>query len=144
MKSCKTESFTIGKIALETGVGIETIRFYEGKGLIEEPPRLESGYRQYPRETISRLRFIKKAKALGFTLKEIMELLELRIEPGATCKDIRLRAKTKMSEIESKIAALTEMNASLEQLIQTCGDVRSMSECPIIESLEAEEDDEGR
>jgi MerR family mercuric resistance operon transcriptional regulator len=134
---------TIGKVAREAGVGVETIRFYEGRGLIDEPPRRESGYRQYPEEIVSRLRFIKRAKALGFTLNEIKELLLLRVEPGATCKDIRLRAKTKISEIEAKIRALTEMKVTLDQLAQTCGNNGPVGECPIIEEME-NESDEGR
>lgn len=86
------ESLTIGKVARLAEVGVETIRFYEREGLIEEPSRGESGYRQYPKETIQRLRFIKRAKDLGFTLREIKELLALRLDPGTTCGDVRRRA----------------------------------------------------
>lgn len=81
------ESLTIGRAARLAGAGVETIRFYEREGLLEKPPHRESGYRQYPKEIISRLRFIKRAKKLGFTLKEIKELLALRNEPETACED---------------------------------------------------------
>ncbi len=77
---------TIGKVASRAGIGIETIRFYEREGLIAEPPRRESGYRQYPEVAVSRLRFIRHAKELGFSLKEIKELFALRVDPETTCK----------------------------------------------------------
>ncbi len=77
--------FTIGKVAKQSGVGVETVRFYETKGLIKQPPRSDHGYRQYTEETVLRIRFIKQAKKLGFTLKEINELLSIRDESGATC-----------------------------------------------------------
>jgi len=82
------ESMTIGKLAKRAGVGVETIRFYERKGLLPEPPRRYSGYREYPESAIDRVRFIRRAKELGFTLKEIGELLELRIRPGTTCRQM--------------------------------------------------------
>jgi MerR family transcriptional regulator, copper efflux regulator len=87
------ESMTIGKVARLGGVGVETVRFYEKKGLIDKPPRRVSGYRQYPKETVQQLRFIRRAKELGFTLKEIKELLALRLDSEKTCADIRHRQK---------------------------------------------------
>lgn len=80
----KEEIFTIGKVARMSGVGIETIRFYEREGLIPEPPRRDSGYRQYPPATIERVHFVKRAKDLGFTLAEIKELLNLSVNQGTT------------------------------------------------------------
>ncbi|WP_456431876.1 MerR family transcriptional regulator [Thermosulfuriphilus sp.] len=97
---------TIGKVAKLAGVGVETIRFYERKGLISRPPRGISGYREYSLETISRIRFIKRAQAVGFSLKEIKELLELREAPETNCQDIRQRTWSKIQEIEEKIARL--------------------------------------
>ncbi len=80
---------TTGKVARHAGVGVETIRFYEREGLIDKPPRREYGYRQYPQETISRVRFIRRAKKLGVTLKEIKELLSLRASPRSRYADVR-------------------------------------------------------
>ncbi len=137
------ESRTIGKVAREAGVGVETIRFYERGGLIEAPPRRESGYRQYPKEIISRLRFIKRAKELGFTLKEIKELLTLRVEPDTTCDDIRRRAETKISDIEARIGTLEKMKEALLKLTLSCTGRGPVSECPIIEAME-DKSGEGR
>ena len=137
------EHLTIGKVARQAGVGVETIRFYQRRGLIEEPPQRESGYRQYPEETISRLRFIKRAKALGFTLNEIKELLALRIEPGTTCEDIRHRAEAKISDIKARIGTLNKMNAALVKLTLMCNGRSPVSECPILEAME-DKHDEGR
>ncbi len=86
------KSMTIGQVAKQTGVGIETIRFYERRGLIDEPPRRDSGYRQYSEDVIARLEFIKRAKELGFSLKEINELFSLRVDHDTSCGDVRSRA----------------------------------------------------
>ncbi len=134
-------SMTIGKIARLAGVGIETIRFYERTGLIDEPPRRESGYRQYPEETVARLRFIKRAKELGFTLREIKELLELRIDPNTTCEDIRHRAEAKISDIEEKIRTLERMKEALMKFTLACNGRGPISECPILEAMEDENND---
>ena len=89
----RVSSFKIGHVAKASGMGIETIRFYERSGLIDEPPRRESGYREYPRETIARLRFIKRSKELGFSLKEISELLALSKSGKGNCGTVRRRAQ---------------------------------------------------
>ncbi len=81
-------AFTIGEVAKRSGLGLETIRFYERKGLIEEPPRTDSGYRQFPEDVVARIRFIRRAKELGFKLSEISELLSLRVDPDTTCADV--------------------------------------------------------
>jgi len=78
-------ALTIGQVAKRSGIGIETLRYYERKGLVEEPPRTESGYRQYPEDVVARIRFIRRAKELGFKLSEISELLSLRVDPNTTC-----------------------------------------------------------
>jgi len=132
------EALTIGKVARLAEVGVETIRFYERKGLIDEPPRKRSGYRQYPEDTVQRLRFIRRAKELGFTLKEIKELLTLRIEPETTCEDIRRRAEAKMEDIEEKILTLTRMKEALVKLTHSCDGRGPASECPILEAMEDE------
>ncbi len=133
------EPLTIGKVARLAGVGVETIRFYEREGLIEEPPRSASGYRQYSKEAVARIRFIKRAKELGFSLKEIKELLELRIDPETTCEDIRNRAKAKIEDIDRKIDSLLKMKSVLERLMATCRGREPVSECPILEALEDRE-----
>lgn len=133
------ESLTIGKVARLAEVGVETIRFYEREGLIKEPPRKESGYRKYPVETVQRLRFIKRAKELGFTLKEIKELLALRIEPETTCEDIRNRAEAKIGDIEEKIRTLRRMRVALAKLTLACRGRGPTSECPVLEALDEEE-----
>ncbi len=129
-------SLTIGKVASQAGVGVETVRFYERQGLIAEPPRRASGYRQYPPETPARIRFVRRAKLLGFTLKEIKELLSLRASPNSRCTDVRLRAEAKFEDIQQKIRDLKKMNKALKQLIAACDGRSSATECPILEALE--------
>lgn len=127
---------TIGQVAKKTNVGIETIRFYERKGIIDKPPRTDSGYRQYPIETIDRIRFIKLAKELGFTLKDISELLELKISNKSSCGPVKRKAETKLTEIESKISDLQRIRKSLKKLVMNCGQGKKTGECPILEALE--------
>lgn len=130
------ESLTIGRVANLADVGVETIRFYERQGLIEEPPRRASGYRQYPAGAVARIRFIRKAKELGFSLREIKELLTLRLDPHTTCGDVRKRAEEKLGDIRAKIAALEGMRVALERLAAACDGEASVSDCPILEALE--------
>ena len=130
------EPLTIGKVARLGGVGVETVRFYEREGLIEEPPRTESGYRQYPQETVSRIRFIRRAKELGFSLREIKELLALRLDPETNCEDIRQRAEAKIADIEEKVRTLRRMKEALAKLTAACIARPSTNECPILEALE--------
>jgi MerR family copper efflux transcriptional regulator len=133
------KGLTIGQVARRAGFGIETVRFYERNGLIDEPPRKMSGYRQYPEGVISRLRFIKRAKELGFSLREIKELLSLRVDPETTCSDIRERAKAKIADIEGKIQSLEKIKEVLMGLTTSCSGLGPVSECPIVEALEREE-----
>ena len=130
--------FTIGKVAKQAGVGVETVRFYERQGLIEQPLRSDHGYRHYPEETVLRLRFIKQAKKLGFTLKEIGELLALRDEPSATCSDLQQRAEIKLMDIESRIEELAKMRDVLDSLIKSCSQEKSIGECPILNVITGE------
>ncbi len=108
---------TIGQVAHRAGIGLETVRFYERKGLIEEPPRRESGYRQYPEDVVARLRFIRRAKGLGFSLKEITELFSLRVDPDTTCADIKRRAEAKITTIEEKIRDMQGIQRALTELV---------------------------
>ena len=137
-------NMTIGKLAKRCGVGVETIRFYEREGLIEEPQRRDSGYRQYPEETARRVRFIKRAKELGFTLKEIRELLALRIRPEATCGDVRHQAEAKIADIEQRIVMLQKMKQALARLTVACSGRGPTSQCPILEAIEDDRDENGR
>jgi MerR family mercuric resistance operon transcriptional regulator len=130
---------TIGKVARRSGVGVETVRFYERNGLIPEPMRTDSGYRQYPEEIVSRILFIRRAKELGFTLKEIKELLSLRFQPDARCADVRARAKAKIADIEEKIRTLESMKAALARLTISCRSDGPVSECPILDALDRDE-----
>lgn len=127
---------TIGQVAKQAGLGIETVRFYEREGLLEEPLRKESGYRQYREDVLGRLRFIKRAKELGFSLREIKELLGLRIDPQTTCADVRQRAESKITDIEDKIRMLQGMKKALIKLTRTCPGNGPTSECPILDALE--------
>jgi len=127
---------TIGKVAQRAGVGVETIRFYERQGLISEPPRKDSGYRLYSPDAVARIRFIRKAKELGFSLKEIKELLSLRIDPLTDCADIQERAEAKVRDIEGKIQTLQRMKKALANLVAACPGRGPVSKCPILDTLE--------
>lgn len=124
---------TIGKLAAQTGVGTEAIRYYERKGFLPEPDRLPSGYRVYGRETISRVRFIREAQSLGFSLSEISDLFSLTDDPAADCAQVNERAQIKLQEINDKIRRLRLMKVSLERLAEYCpADEQPLSECSII------------
>lgn len=135
------KSLTIGKVARRAGVGVETVRFYEREGLLDEPPRLESGYRQYGEEVIVRLRFIRRAKDLGFTLSEIKELIALSGDPDATRADLRSRAEAKIADIEARVRDLLRIKAALETLTALCDGHGSLEGCPILHALEGAEEE---
>ena len=130
------ENLTIGQLAKRAGVNIETIRYYERRGLIPDPPRNESGHRQYSQESVRRTEFIKRAQTLGFSLKEISELLSLRVEPGRTCGDIKARTEAKILDIESRIADLEQMRKALSKLASQCTGRGPIGKCPILEALD--------
>lgn len=133
----KTENpLTRGEVARLSDVGLETVLFYEREGLIEEPARTKSGYRQYTQDDVRRIRFIKRAKDLGFSLKEISELLSLRVAPNTTCRNVKGRTQNKISEIEKKILALQRMKRALKKLEFACRGQGPTSECPILDHLE--------
>lgn len=126
---------SIGKLAQAAGVNIETIRYYQRRGLLDEPPKPLSGYRCYLPEQIRRLRFIKRAQALGFTLDEVRALLTL--DASCTCRETRALAVRKLALIEQKIADLAAMQQVLGKLVQQC-DVGGGATCPIIDALNGE------
>ena len=131
-------AMTRGQLAKAAEVNAETVRFYEKKGLIPQPERSASGYRMYSNETVVRIRFIKRAQVLGFTLKEISELLSLRLEPESDRAEVRRQVDEKIVEIELKIEDLQRIKASLGNLTSCCSGRGSSGDCPILESLEAE------
>ncbi|MFQ5773752.1 MAG: MerR family DNA-binding protein [Kiloniellaceae bacterium] len=127
---------TISKAARAAGVGVETIRFYERKGLIEQPPKPDaSGFRTYPIETVQRIRFIRLAQEIGFSLREIEELLSLRADPAADCSDVRERATAKLAEVDRKIAQLEQIRGALQDLIAACPGRGALRACSILEAL---------
>ncbi len=126
---------TIGKIAKGAEVKVDTIRYYERSGLIPIPNRSESGYRLYETDTIDKILFIKKAQALGFTLREIKELLSLKMDPACTCGSIKERTVTKIKDIQEKVSILKEMETSLGKLVDACDGNGSVSECPILDAM---------
>ena len=129
---------TIGQVAKETGVRVETIRFYEKEGLINEPERSPSGYRQYPAEIVQRVLFIQRAKAIGFTLKEVNDLLSIQTKPNARCGDVLDKAATKVEQIEAKINELQRMKHTLQELTEQCASHNPLDNCPILDALYAD------
>jgi len=136
----QSSELTTTALARATGVKRETIRFYEQRGLIAAPPRTAAGYRRYSAAEVRRVRFIKSAQALGFSLEEIAELLALRSGPPGTCAAVKSHAEAKIADIEHKVAALTAMKTALAGIAAACdGDESSSSECPILAALDADE-----
>ena len=128
----------IGKLAEKAGVGVETVRFYERRGLIDQPLKPQSyGFRSYPKELVQRIRFIRHAQTLGFTLTEIEELLALRTDPAPDCSDVRDRATAKRAEVAEKIAALKEIQGALDRLIRACPGKGATQACSILQELDA-------
>ena len=131
-----SETLTIGQLADDTGVGVETVRFYQRTGLIDEPPREGTKRRRYPPETVGRIRFIRGAQNLGFSLKEIGELLELRVAPGTSKAEIKAQAEAKAAEIEEKMRDLQRMRDTLMKLIGACEGAGTLDDCPILEAFD--------
>lgn len=127
---------TIGQVATHAGVGVETIRFYERRGLLESPPRSPSGYRQFPARAITRIRFIRRAQELGFSLREVAELLALQIDESGSSAEVKRHAEAKIDDIARKIEDLTRMRQALEELTSCCRGSGPSTECPILAALE--------
>lgn len=128
---------TIGKLAKEAGVGVETVRFYERKGLIRKPPKKESGFRTYSHEDVTRIRFIRRAQELGFTLREVKELVELQSKRKMTGSQVQKKADKKIEEIRQKISDLKKMEESLSQLSRVCGEgEQAIQECRFLDCFE--------
>ncbi|MBW2148695.1 MAG: MerR family transcriptional regulator [Deltaproteobacteria bacterium] len=130
------DAMLISALARKAGVNVETIRYYERRGLLSRPPRPAEGYRRYPPEALNRLRFIKSAQGLGFTLKEIKELLALGTGGDAGCPDVLGIAQQKIRQIEEKIRSLESMHRALVELAESCPGEGGLFRCPIWESME--------
>lgn len=128
-------ALTIGQVAEAADVNIQTIRYYERRGLFPRPRRTPSGYRQYAEEAVSRIRFIRHAQELGFSLQEIQELLGLRVRHGAACDAVERKTRDKIAVVQQKIRDLQQMQRTLEQLAEACTARRPTDECPILEAI---------
>ena len=130
------KNLKVGEISKIVGVNVETLRYYEKIKIMPEPKRIESKYRVYDNSDVQRLLFIKRGKELGFTLKEIKELLELKIESTATCGDVKHLSEHKLKDVNEKIADLKRIKKVLEKLINQCVcEEVSTDECPILEVI---------
>lgn len=126
---------TIGRLAKATGVGIDTVRYYERNGLLPEPPRQLSGYRAYREEDVQRLRFIRRAKQLGFSLEEIRGLLELSAQNEQGVPGVHATAAARLAELDARINELQRVRDGLRQLVDACPGHGTPHECPILEAL---------
>jgi Hg(II)-responsive transcriptional regulator len=130
------ETLRTGEVAAQAGVNVQTLRYYERRGLLKEPERRQSGYREYPPDAVQLIRFIKRAQEIGFTLTEIEDLLRLRSDQRASCSDVRAAAQEKIDDIEQKIRSLRAMKRALGVLVSSCTSDGSTRECPILEALD--------
>jgi len=129
---------TIGTLARQAGVGVTTVRFYEREALLPKPARSTANYRLYPPAALARIRFIRRAQELGFTLPEIRQLLNLRVSSRATCTDVRMRAEAKIADIKARIRSLTQMMGALKQFARKCSGPHSADACPLLDYLNDE------
>ncbi len=129
--------FTIGRLAEDAGVGVETIRFYERKGLVQKPKLGRTSFREYAKEDVARVKFVKRAQELGFTLREVKELLALEKNSRVRCSDLKDRVDAKLTEVDAKIEDLRQMKAALKKLSSACDvGAASVKECRISDSFE--------
>ncbi len=128
-----------GQVARQSGVNIQTLRYYERRGLLQAPPRRPSGYREYGADAVGIIRFVKRAQELGFSLDEVELLLELAAGGPPNCNRARALATQRLADLEMKISSLRAMQASLRRLVATCGKPRRERDCPLLEALAADE-----
>ena len=133
------DGLTIGEVAAQAKVHVETLRYYERRGLVARPPRSVSNYRRYPQDAVRRVQFIKRAQELSFSLIDIKGLLALRASPAAECGEIRAHVEAKVKAIDEKIDSLMAMKSALSSLVAACSGQGSLTECPILESLDTKE-----
>jgi MerR family transcriptional regulator, copper efflux regulator len=137
IKEGQMTALTISTAAQKAGVGVETIRFYERKGLIDQPLKpVGGGYRSYSSDIIKRIQFVRQAQELGFSLKEIDLLLGLRADPDTNCQTVQLQAQEKLVEVETKIDRLQSIGAALRQVIAACPSQGGLESCSIIAAME--------
>jgi len=134
------DNFTIGKLAKQAGVGVETLRYYERRGLIEPRRRTVSGYRVYDADAVLRLQFIRRCQSLGFSLDEVAELLTLSSQPDTSAAEVKHLTQLKINDIEARIRDLERMRSALVELECRCpGDAGTTAECPILAALNLDE-----
>jgi MerR family transcriptional regulator, copper efflux regulator len=133
------EGLTTAKLAREGGVNVETIRYYERHGLLPKAPRTPSGYRQFSEVHAIRLRFIRRAQELGFTLKEVKELLAIRVKPSSGCADVRRKAEAKIAAVDEKIRNLQTIREALVSMTETCSGRGPATNCSILEAMNRNE-----
>lgn len=129
-------AMTIGSLAAAAGVNVPTVRYYERRGIIAEPPRTAAGYRQYDDTVVDRIRFVRQAQELGFTLEEIEELLALRVDDPESCGVVEQATRIKLASVESKIRELGRLRSVLERLVRACDERERTSACPVLAMLD--------
>jgi len=134
----ETTALTTGAVAQRAGVPLDTVRYYERRGLLRKPPRTAAGYRLYPGDTVRRVTFIKRAQALGFTLEEIAELLALRISSEDGCRAVERQARAVIGRIDAKVAELSRMRSALGRLATACHGDHLPDECPMLAALDSQ------
>lgn len=140
MQAMTTQTMTIGKLARDIGIGAGTLRYYERLGLLPPTGRTASGYRMYGEPAARRLRFIRRAQALGFTLEEVAELLKLSDNPRASARQVKKVTQVKIADIERRIEALARMKTGLATLEASCSGHGHTGECPILAALNQDDD----
>ncbi|MBI2384655.1 MAG: MerR family transcriptional regulator [Elusimicrobia bacterium] len=131
------EYLTVGKVARQAGVNLQTVLYYERRRLLSPARRSDSGYRLYAPETVRVIRFIKNAQALGFTLEEVAKLLRLRVNHRSQCESVKRQARSRLELVQEKIGGLRAMERTLKRLLKTCTARGTTDSCPILESLES-------
>jgi MerR family copper efflux transcriptional regulator len=135
----EARTLTIGELAGTVGVNVQTVRYYERRGLLPKPKRRASGYREYVAGDVARLEFIRRAQALGFTLSEIEQLLALRVDPRTTPEDVHRAVEEKIDAVEAKIEDLTRISGALREMAAACHAHGPLGDCPFLEALETQD-----
>lgn len=138
------DGITTGELAEKADVNVQTVRYYERRGLLPEPPRTESGYRQYGLEDVRRLRFIRRAQELGFTLDEIAGLLDLRVDRREECDAVERQAREVVDRVEGQMADLRSIRDALTELIRKCREAEATEPCPILSAIDVTRTDGDR
>jgi Hg(II)-responsive transcriptional regulator len=135
MRATELGSLTIGRVAKLSGVGVETVRYYQRSGILPKPPTVTSGFRTYSPEIVKRIRFIKRAQELGFSLTEVTELLSLRSSGRGSCLSVQKKTEQKLTEIDRKIADLLRLKEALNEVRKVCSREQKSSACPVLEEF---------